>query len=533
MKMEDLDRFRIGARFVCDGHFGTIKYVGPVPPTDGVWLGVVWDDSSRGKHNGTHDGRTYFKTKEPHSGSFIRTKKIDLGINFLEAIQRRYIHNRENNCQNENSREDLCIITKNNAILPVEAVGYEKIGRKQSQLNMLTVVGLSAMNVSDPGAPNGIYYTTPRIRELDLSKNLLCSWDDVIAIAKQLQNLKILNLSCNRLILPQNDIDEIAIGSFENLEELYLNKMDYSWQQILQCAQMWPAVTKLEVAFNRITFLEIPCDSRLQNIQMLSLGHNQITSWFEIVKLGKLPKLESLYLESTGLADIIFEDTPYNGKTSLFQSLEILHLQNNQIGKWESINELNKLQVLKRISIQGNPIWDLDRQDNVWQILVAKLSSLQNLNGSFISSEERRGAELDYIKRYAKDWFSYKNDAAGNGECQTFEYQHPRYLGLVEIYGPPDESEISIQRSVLKNNLLKIEIICPKIENYKPLKKSLPDSMTVEKLVLLAKRLFKTQDVTLTGVSSKNPEHRILLENDQRPLSFYIDDGDQIVVSFE
>lgn len=29
----------------------------------GVWLGVEWDDPDRGKHDGTHEGHTYFKTK--------------------------------------------------------------------------------------------------------------------------------------------------------------------------------------------------------------------------------------------------------------------------------------------------------------------------------------------------------------------------------------------------------------------------------------------------------------------------------------
>ena len=47
----------------CDGHRGTVLFVGEVPPTKGSWLGVEWDDPSRGKHSGSHDGIQYFITR--------------------------------------------------------------------------------------------------------------------------------------------------------------------------------------------------------------------------------------------------------------------------------------------------------------------------------------------------------------------------------------------------------------------------------------------------------------------------------------
>lgn len=54
----------IGAR-IClpSGHVGTIKYVGPVDGTTGLWLGVEWDDISRGKHDGIKDGKRYFECR--------------------------------------------------------------------------------------------------------------------------------------------------------------------------------------------------------------------------------------------------------------------------------------------------------------------------------------------------------------------------------------------------------------------------------------------------------------------------------------
>lgn len=52
-----------------------------------MWLGVEWDESSRGKHSGTHKGVEYFTCGIQGSGSFLRPKKADLGITFIEAVK--------------------------------------------------------------------------------------------------------------------------------------------------------------------------------------------------------------------------------------------------------------------------------------------------------------------------------------------------------------------------------------------------------------------------------------------------------------
>ena len=53
-----------------------VRFIGLVPPTDGLWLGLEWDDPSRGKHNGTKDGVTYFACRHVTAGSFVRPNKV-------------------------------------------------------------------------------------------------------------------------------------------------------------------------------------------------------------------------------------------------------------------------------------------------------------------------------------------------------------------------------------------------------------------------------------------------------------------------
>ena len=53
----------LGQRLSFEGARCTVRYHGPVNNTKGDWIGVEWDDPLRGKHNGSHEGKDYFKCK--------------------------------------------------------------------------------------------------------------------------------------------------------------------------------------------------------------------------------------------------------------------------------------------------------------------------------------------------------------------------------------------------------------------------------------------------------------------------------------
>ena len=52
-----------GRRLSFSGVQCTVRYAGPVEGTKGYWLGVEWDDPSRGKHDGSHSGVRYFECR--------------------------------------------------------------------------------------------------------------------------------------------------------------------------------------------------------------------------------------------------------------------------------------------------------------------------------------------------------------------------------------------------------------------------------------------------------------------------------------
>ena len=53
----------LGQRLSFDGALCTLRYVGPIGGTKGDWLGVEWDEPSRGKHDGSHNGVRYFECR--------------------------------------------------------------------------------------------------------------------------------------------------------------------------------------------------------------------------------------------------------------------------------------------------------------------------------------------------------------------------------------------------------------------------------------------------------------------------------------
>uniref|UniRef100_A0A4W4DT25 Tubulin-specific chaperone E n=1 Tax=Electrophorus electricus TaxID=8005 RepID=A0A4W4DT25_ELEEL len=309
-----------GRRLTCEGERATVRYVGPVPPTTGSWLGVEWDNPERGKHDGSHEGVRYFTCRHPSGGSFVRAKKTSFGVDYLTAVKQHYEAGLDEATGNE-----VTIATKT-----VKMVGFESI--------------------------------------------------------------------------------------------------------------------------------------------------------------------------------------------------------------WDVINELDKLQALVQLSCKNNPLMELEDHETTRQLLIARISQLEKLDKSQVLQQERRGAELDYCKKFGRQWLHAggHKDPDRNKPSAEFTAQHPRYLALIQKYGAPEEDELKEQKPfALKNQLLTVTFECPEDADRKPIQKKLPGSMIVQKVKGLLYRLLKLPgaEIHLTYTSSKMEGREIEINNDLKPLQFYsIEDGDRILV---
>jgi len=74
-------------RVEINNYYGTVKYAGelkheerPMDSKGQVWVGVEWDDPSRGKHNGTVNSYTYFVTEEGrNAATLVKLNKVNFG----------------------------------------------------------------------------------------------------------------------------------------------------------------------------------------------------------------------------------------------------------------------------------------------------------------------------------------------------------------------------------------------------------------------------------------------------------------------
>ena len=58
---------------------------------NGEWVGVEWDDQTRGRHDGVLNGQRYFDCVQPGGlASFVRNKRLQKQCSLVEAITQKY-----------------------------------------------------------------------------------------------------------------------------------------------------------------------------------------------------------------------------------------------------------------------------------------------------------------------------------------------------------------------------------------------------------------------------------------------------------
>ncbi|XP_042765332.1 tubulin-specific chaperone E isoform X1 [Panthera leo] len=517
----------IGRRVEVNGEHATVRFSGVVPPVAGLWLGVEWDNPARGKHDGSHEGIVYFKCRHPTGGSFVRPNKVNFGVDFLTAVNNRYVL--EDGPEEDGKEQPVTIGNK-----PVETIGFDSVVKQQSQLSKLQEISLRNCVVSCAGDKGAIAKACPNIRRVDLSRNLLSSWDEVLSIADQLKHLEVLNLSENKLRFPSGSPS--LAGTFPALKVLVLNRTGITWAEVLRCAPGWPVLEELYLKSNDISISERPADV-LQTVKLLDLSSNPLIDENQLFLIAYLPRLEQLILSDVGISSIHFPDAGTGCKTSMFPSLQYLVVNDNQISQWSFINELDKLQSLRALSCVRNPLTEGGSgPQTTRQFIIAKIGQLKTLNKCEILPEERRGAELDYRKAFGNEWKKAggHQDPDKNRPNEEFLAAHPRYQSLCLKYGAPEDGELKTRQPfLLKNQLLTLKIKYPNQVDQKVTEKQLPDSMTIQKVKGLLSRLLKVpvSELLLSYESPKMPGREIELENDQQSLQFYsVENGDYLLV---
>ncbi|KAH0457588.1 hypothetical protein IEQ34_012903 [Dendrobium chrysotoxum] len=473
---------------------GTVRYIGPVEGHAGEWVGVDWDDGD-GKHDGRVNGVRYFRATNEQSASFVRLKNLSGGISLLEALYLRY--RGESTKQEE---DEMYVFSSSKRRVSIQLVGKSKIEEKLKHFEDLNSASMPYFGVGSVNPSQEIRNVVPNLKELDLTGNLLSSWQDINSLCEALPSLEILNLTNNLL---EADVPELP--SFSSIRILVLNNCGVTWKQVERLGQYLHAVEELHLMGNKMTLL-LPSELDITNIKgfnslrLLNLENNCICSWEEVLKLAKLRRLEQLHLNKNKLTHIFYptnrslpglQDECYVP----FEKLECLLLGSNQIDDLASVDSLNSFPNLVDVRLSENPIADTTKGGVSRFVLVARLAKVKILNGSEVCSS------------------CYGNDAISRstGDKTTT----PELKSVYEIDDEKPSAGVSVPPK-MSEGLISITLICvgASMGERQPLAKKLPPTTTVGRLKVLCESFFKLKGVKL----------RLFLQEKDSPLPTLLDD---------
>ncbi|KAI1103297.1 Thioesterase/thiol ester dehydrase-isomerase [Jackrogersella minutella] len=432
---ESKSRF-VGDRLSYDGAVCTVRYVGEVSGTSGSWLGVEWDDPTRGKHDGSHKGVRYFtcRSKSLTAASFVRpTRPAENPQSFVTAVIDKYA----------SELAKTAVIKFSNKV--AEEVGFDKIQRKQAQLAELKIVIVEGARIvsaySEGDEP--IYQTCPKIVELDLSRNLFQKVGVVVAICSELSTLRSLRLNGNRFqgILEDEDFNN-AKDSLKNVKDLALEETLLSWEEICHVATKFETLSTLSASANHLSFLpKAPLSTLASTLVSLNLEFNHFTAIADVASLTGLTSLRNLHLKGNAISTITQD--PSHDLPVFSTNLKYLDLSYNQVSSWDFVDALPTcFPGLTSLRFSHNPIYDnpdpaFSTQsktvtEEAYMFTVGRLASLKTLNFGTISHSDRQDAEMFYLARIGKHLA-----AVPEGREAEVIKQHRRYAELCELHGPP------------------------------------------------------------------------------------------------
>lgn len=405
---------RVGAR-LCQYtsqtgvRYGTIRYVGPVTNTKGMWLGVEWDLDGKGKHNGTHHGYQYFTcSREGNVASFIRppsdtNKGVNVGgVKFLDALQERYTHQYD-----FGSGSGSGYSRRNLADIEIEMPNMDKVSSRVKQLQKLRTVALTGPIeypqddvvherpeseimeelrwIVGRSRSTDIGEVIPLVTYLDLSRTLISSWKTIADIASGMEYLDSLHLHYTRLDPLTMDESMRESKGLQHLLEVGLDKTRTSWYDAMRLLEYLPRCRVVHLADNYIASLDGGLSVKAESLKEVNLEGNCIHGWEDV--------LHSL---------------------SVLPSLEKLHLSRNQISSIP--DSPRQLSTLSHLGISNNPLWnDENTRYTSLYTLSTQLPLLTSLNALPPSGHEPKTWSMNLIAptTYSTQtkWYYHHTDA--------------------------------------------------------------------------------------------------------------------------
>mmetsp|Transcript_3249 Transcript_3249/g.5056 ORF Transcript_3249/g.5056 Transcript_3249/m.5056 type:complete len:558 (-) Transcript_3249:81-1754(-) len=535
-----------------DGFKGTVRYIGPVATAKsaGDWLGIEWDVSSRGKHDGSCTDSNnvvhqYF-TCAQGAGSFVKPSKVHRGKTFVEALHEKYVSMDAPQVAPDDILPDAYVVTAKGALKSIEFVGEKKI-RKRQQLDEVTKVALRNCGVSTCG--DGVAEVAGHFIEVDLQDNLLSNWDEVATLCSHIPGLKSLQLHGNKIKnVPPDwpDSPNFPRSCFDRLTTLALNFCGITSFATVACLErVLPSIEELYVAANDLSDLTPLSPTQFPRLRVFDLSSCGLTSWSSVCEcLGKLASLQELILDSNPITELLPR------QEGQFDSLTRLSLTATRLTSWVDVDALETYPNLSALRLTHVPLFSGRGASEVRPEVIARLSRLHIFNASLISHRERTDAEKTYLRKALRH-----ESALAAGETveidpvrlrvelraagPLMQHIHPRFAALNDKYGAEllplgvgGESGIqSMAADMISLTLQNMAFTSG--GSLEPLQKKLPATLTIGKLRLIVKQLFGVEPhLQSLAIRQYKDSVPTLMDEDEATIRYYgAIDGSYIYVN--
>ena len=390
-----------------DGRKGIVRFIGIINNIEMV--GIEFDNKTDGKH----DGNGYFTIHKEHSASLFKldTLKLSDFVSLEAAIQDKYFTTVDN-------------YTSTIGHATLETIGWTKT---QDQItNNLSTISLINCCI------NSLHISTifHKVTELYLNNNLIS--DLSLFPSKSFPSLQLLDISSNRftnLQLPSCQISNLLISNtlipFSSIPLLVSN-----------C----PLLTSLSCAFNH--YYDENISIVLPQVKELDISNNYLTN---------------LSIINQFVPNLVHLNVSYNHINTISNSIKLssLNISNNKLFNFNFLNCLDVVQ----LRLLRNEIDAVHAR----YFSIVLIPSLELINGSAISLNDKKDAEMHFLKHYT-------------------DQLHPKYIQLKSLWSYKAESLIK----PLTKQLIMVHFTC---KNQTKSKKISP-TLDIDMVIRIVKRLF-------------------------------------------
>ncbi len=142
---------KAGDRTAVDGCLATIRFTGLVTGKEGVWVGLEWDDTSRGKNDGSLEGYRYFTCAQLGlCASFLKLESFEQRISpscsLGEALREKYqsIHWTERKVQSDEGK----LAQPGEERIAVQLLEHPRVQGRQADLQQLDRASLHGAGIA-------------------------------------------------------------------------------------------------------------------------------------------------------------------------------------------------------------------------------------------------------------------------------------------------------------------------------------------------------------------------------------------------